>query len=207
MEKLDLTKQYKTYYTAKTTPEIVEIEQAQFLSITGKGDPSGKEFAQRIEALYSTAYAIKFVFKSEGKDFIVPKLEGLWWFDEKKYTGLTIIDTSSKVPREEWEYKLLIRLPDFVTNKEVNDGIKSVISKKQIPVAGRIELFQMNEGKSVQILHIGPFSTEVETLQKISAFVKEKNLLPNGHHHEIYLSDFRKTASDKLKTILREPVK
>src|ERR1044071_937495 len=124
MEKLDLTKQYKTYYTAKTTPEIVEIEQAQFLSITGKGDPSGKEFTQRIEALYSTAYAIKFVFKSEGKDFIVPKLEGLWWFDEKKYTSLTIIDTPSKVPREEWEYKLLIRLPDFVTNKDVNDGIK-----------------------------------------------------------------------------------
>jgi hypothetical protein len=207
MNKLDLTKKYKSYYTAKTKPELVEIEKAQFLSITGKGDPSEQAFAERIQALYATAYTIKFMLKEKGKDFTVAKLEGLWWFDEKKYGGFSISETPKKVPRSEWEYRLLLRMPDFITRELAVLAIQAVIRKKEIALASEIAWHEMAEGKTVQMLHVGAFDKEPETLELIGAFMKTNNLQKNGLHHEIYLSDFRKTAPGKLKTILREPVK
>jgi hypothetical protein len=206
MEKLDLTKKHKTYFTARTKPELVEIETATFITITGKGDPSGKPFLERIEALYPVVYAIKFDFKAKNKDFIVSKLEGLWWYDEKKYTNKTMMNASVDVPRSEWEYRLLIRLPDFVTQEDFEKAVRVVGEKKNIPHLGDLEYFTMTEGKSVQMLHVGPYSTEPETLREIGKFMEHYNLKRNGLHHEIYLSDFRKTKPEKLKTILREPV-
>ncbi len=207
MDKLDLTKKYKTYYTAKTKPELVQIEGAQFISICGKGDPNDKPFSDNIEALYSTAYTLKFIYKAIEKDFVVSKLEGLWWFDEAKYTGKDMVTTTVEVPRSEWEYRLLIRLPDFVTEQELEKAKETVLSKKGIQLAKHIEFHEMTEGKCVQMLHLGPFSTEPATLKQIQNFCETNALTKNGFHHEIYLSDFRKTESDKLKTILREPVK
>lgn len=207
MEKLDLTKKHKTYFTAKTKPELVQIESAHFISLCGEGDPSDKPFADRIEALYSTAYTIKFDYKGKGRDFVVSKLEGLWWFDEKKYTNTTIANASVVVPRSEWEYRLLIRIPEFVVKKDLDKAIDMVTAKKDIQIARQIEYFTMTEGKSVQMLHVGPFSSEPESLQEIAKFSEANKLTRNGLHHEIYLSDFRKTKPDKLKTILREPVK
>jgi hypothetical protein len=207
MEKLDLTKKYKTYFTAKTKPELVEIEKANFISITGKGDPSDKAFIEKIETLYPVAYTIKFDFKAKNKDFVVSKLEGLWWFDEKKYADKTMETAPTEVPRSEWEYRLLIRLPDFVTKKDFEKAVKTVSQKKNIPLVQELEYFTMTEGKSIQVLHVGPYSTEPETLKEIAKFSEANKLAKNGLHHEIYLSDFRKTAPEKLKTILREPVK
>ena len=207
MDKLDLTKKYKTYYTAKTKPELVQIEGAQFISICGKGDPNDKPFSDNIEALYSTAYTLKFIYKAIEKDFVVSKLKGLWWFDEAKYTGKDMVTTTVAVPRSEWEYRLLIRLPDFVTKQELEKAKETVLSKKGIQLAKHIEFHEMTEGKCVQMLHLGPFSTEPATLKQIQNFCETNALTKNGFHHEIYLSDFRKTESDKLKTILREPVK
>ena len=207
MDKLDLTKKYKTYYTAKTKPELVQIEVAQFISICGKGDPNDKPFSDNIEALYSTAYTLKFIYKAIEKDFVVSKLEGLWWFDEAKYTGKDMVTTTVEVPRSEWEYRLLIRLPDFVTKQELEKAKETVLTKKGIQLAKQIEFHEMTEGKCVQMLHLGPFSTEPATLKQIQNFCETNALTKNGFHHEIYLSDFRKTESDKLKTILREPVK
>ena len=207
MNKLDLTKKHKAYFSAKTNPELVQIENARFISICGKGDPNDKPFADRIEALYSTAYILKFAYKAKDKDFVVSKLEGLWWFDEMKYTGKTIATTSVDVPRSEWEYRLLIRLPDFVTKQDLEKAKETVIAKKGIQLARQLEFYTMSEGKSVQMLHVGPFSTEPETLQQIGTFMETNKLTQNGLHHEIYLSDFRKTEPNKLKTILREPVK
>lgn len=204
--KLDLTKQDKVYYSAKTKPELVFINKAQFLSIQGKGDPSDKAFADNIEALYATAYTLKFRRKAQGQDFVVSKLEGLWWYDEKKYPGKTI-ETAVDVPRSEWEYRLLIRMPDFVTPQDLDQAIEAVVAKKGIQLARKVAFFTMTEGKSVQMLHVGPFSTEIETLRQIGAFSETNQLSRNGLHHEIYLSDHRKTAPHKLKTILREPVK
>jgi len=206
MEKLDLAKTDKTYFTAKKTPHVVDIKPAQFLSLRGKGDPSGKEFSDHLEALYPVAYTIKFAFKAKKKDFVVSKLEGLWWYDEEKYRGKTI-DTAVDIPRSEWEYRLLIRLPDFVTKKDVESAIKAVVEKKNNELANKVEFFEMNEGKCVQMMHIGPFSEEPVSLKIMGEFMKEKDFRRNGTHHEIYLSDYRKTEPAKLKTILREPVK
>lgn len=207
MEKLDLTKKYKRYFTAKVEPELVDIEAANFLSICGKGDPSARGFAERLETLYPLAYTIKFASKAKGKDFVVSKLEGLWWFDEDKYTANTMSNTSVEVPRSEWEYRLLIRLPDFISIKDFDHGIKSLKSKKNLSLINELEYITLAEGTCIQMLHVGPFSTEPISLQKIAAFSEAHHLKKNGKHHEIYLSDFRKTAPEKLKTILREPVK
>lgn len=207
MEKLDLAKKYKTYFTAKPHPELVDIEKANYLSISGQGDPSSKVFAERVEALYPVAYTLKFECKAAGKDFVVSKLEGLWWFDENKYKGKNIETASTEVPRSEWEYRLLIRLPDFVTKKDVEKAISTVLEKKKIALVSELEFYTQTEGRCVQMLHVGPYSTEIETLKQIMDFCHKNGLRKNGTHHEIYLSDFRKTEPGKLKTILREPVK
>lgn len=207
MEKLDLTKKYKTYFSAKTKPELVVIEPAQFISIIGKGDPSGKEFADKIQALFTTAYTIKFAFKALQKDFTVSKLECLWWFDESQYGDLSMSEAPLKIPRSEWEYRMLIRLPEFVSEKEVKEAQQIAFAKKKLELIKRVEFFQMDEGKCIQVLHVGPFSTEPETLEKMNQLIQAEKLAQNGFHHEIYLSDFNKTAPEKLKTILREPIR
>jgi hypothetical protein len=207
MSKLDLTKTDKIYYKAKTTPEIVFIEKANYISLTGKGDPSGKDFSEKIQALYTTAYIIKFMLKEVNNDFVVPKLEALWGFDNEKYASVSMDEAPQKIPRSEWNYRIMIRMPDFVTQEQSEEAIAIAANKKQNALAKTIEFFEMEEGKVIQILHIGPFETEPQTLKKIQEFSTENNLQQNGLHHEIYLSDFRKTAPEKLKTILREPVK
>lgn len=207
MEKLDLTKKYKAYYTAKPKPEIVTIPPTRYLSIEGLGDPSQPLFTEKLQALYPVAYTLKFICKSRGQDFVVPKLEGLWWYDENKYPNVTFTGTPTNVKREDWQYRLLIRIPDFVKESDVVNAIAVVQEKKQVEPAGEIRMHELNEGKVVQMLHVGPFDKEPETLQKIYAFTKEHDLKKNGLHHEIYLSDFRKTPPEKLKTILREPVR
>lgn len=207
MDKIDLTKQHKSYYTAKTQPHIIDVEPANFLSITGKGDPSSQNFVDTIQALYSTAYTIKFMYKSQNKDFVVAKLEGLWWFDTEKYKVTTMEEAPKLIPRSEWEYRLLIRMPDFVSDESVELAKQQVVAKKNIALAETVSLCLMNEGKCVQMLHIGSFDSEPVSLQKINAFMVENGWERNGLHHEIYLSDFRKTPPEKLRTILREPVK
>ncbi|SDE99068.1 hypothetical protein SAMN04487996_108140 [Dyadobacter soli] len=207
MEKLDLAKQFKHYYTAKPKPELVDIEKAQYLSIQGKGDPSGEEFSQKIQAIYPVAYALKFAFKAKGKDFVVAKLEGLWWYDESRYQNATIDNAPQTIPRSEWEYRLLIRIPDFITQKDVESAVAECYASKGMTEIREVSYFEMEEGKAVQMLHTGPFDTEPATLAKLMEFMTAHNLGRNGLHHEIYLSDFRKTSPDKLKTILREPVK
>ncbi|WP_315821689.1 GyrI-like domain-containing protein [Paraflavitalea speifideaquila] len=196
MEKLDLTKKYKSYYTAKGAPGLVEIEAAQYLSLEGQGDPSAPAFVERIEALYSTAYAVKFAFKDQGKDFTVAKLEGQWWYDEATYGGLTIEEAPKQIPRSEWQYRLLIRLPDYVQEQDVQAAIDGVLLKKGIGLAAAIRFFRLQEGKCVQMLHVGPFDKEPESLLVMKEYMDKKGLRQNGLHHEIYLSDFRKTAPE-----------
>ncbi len=206
MNKLDLIKVYRAYFTAKAKPELVTIEEAHFIAIKGKGDPSAPVFAHNIEALYSIAYTIKFMHKAQNSDFTVSKLEGQWWYDENKFPGKNI-ETATEVPRSEWEYRLLIRMPVFVTANDLEIAKETVKKKKDIQLVDQVEFLTMTEGQSVQMLHIGPYSTELETLKQIAAYCEQNKLSKNGLHHEIYLSDFRRTPSEKLKTILREPVK
>lgn len=207
MKKIDLVKTEKVYYSAQIIPEAIDLKETPYVSILGKGDPSQAEFAERVKALYATAYALKFLYKSQQKDFVVSKLEGLWWYDESRFPNVSISEASTTIPRSEWEYRLLIRLPDFVKAEEVTEMAAHAAGKKKIILAREVVYFKLNEGKVVQILHVGPFDKESESLLKLFEFIQTQGFQRNGFHHEIYLSDFRKTAPDKLKTILREPVK
>jgi len=187
--------------SAKTTPEIVEIEEGKFLTIEGKGAPGGDEFQAKVGALYSLAYGVKMLMKKEGKDFTVGKLEGQWWVDSDKMWY--------DVPREEWRWKLLIRQPDFVAAEIIEKARQEVIKKKKLELVNEVEFDRMKEGTCVQILHIGPYSTEPESIAKMEKLMEEKNLVKDGLHHEIYLvmAYPRKVPEEKLKTILRQPVR
>lgn len=207
MEKLDFVKTHKTYYTAKTKPELVEVEPANYLSVAGKGDPDAEAFALRTQAIYSLTYRIKFMCKALKKDFTVAKLEGLWWFNEETWGQSALHGIPLNVPRSEWEYRLLIRLPDYVVQEQIREAILQAMAEKPNPCLQAVEMYQTPKETAVQILHVGPFHTEPESLEKIQAFMAEHGLEKAGLHHEIYLSDFRKTLSDKLRTILRQPVK
>lgn len=207
MTKTDFTRQYRNYYRAKEQPELIHIEPARYLSITGKGDPGGPGFATAIQALYSLAYAVKFSFKAQGADFVVPKLEGLWWFDEERF-GLQNADiVPQQIPRSEWFYRLLIRMPEILIDTELQTIRQQLMERKPVERLADVGLHHMHEGRCVQVLHTGPFDREPETLARMVAFMADYSLERNGLHHEIYLSDFRKTSPEKLRTILREPVK
>jgi hypothetical protein len=188
--KLDLVKEYKTYYTAKTNPELVEFNEIPFLTIAGKGEPGGEEFTSKVEALYSLAYGVKNIYKKQGKDFAVPKLEGLWWVNSDKPA-----------------LEVLLRLPDFVTLEVFEKTREEVFKKKHLELTKEIKFEEIKEGRSVQVMHLGPYSIESETIEKMRDFMKKNDLAENGLHHEIYLSDPRKMAPEKMKTILRQPVK
>ena len=198
MEKLDLTKKYKDYYSAKTTAEKVNFGKIHYLTILGKGEPAGKEFSEKAGAIYPVAYGIKKICKETIQDFGVPKLEGLWWVDDKR--------PALEVPRSEWYWKLLIRMPNFVTEQMVEKAVAEVV-KKKTEAASEIKFEIIDEGGLVSILHIGSYKTELESIRKIDDFISAHKLTKNGLHHEIYLSDPNKTETDKLKTILRQPVK
>jgi hypothetical protein len=196
---IDLTKEDKKYYSAKTEPQFVEFTKLSYLAIEGKGEPAGKTFTEAVQALYPLAYDIKGVYKKDDRDFAVAKLEGLWWVKSNM--------PALEVPRSEWYWKLLIRLPDFVTFEIVENVKQEVIKKKGVDLIKEIKFEKITEGKCVQVLHIGPYSTEPETIEKMRKAMKENDLTENGFHHEIYLSDPRKTPPQKMKTILRQPVK
>ena len=196
--KLDLTKEYKQYYTAKSTPIIVEFGKISYLTIEGKGEPAGIIFTKSIETLYPLTYGIKNICKAQRRDFGVPKLEALWWVESNK--------PALEVPRKDWFWKLLIRLPDFATSEMLIDAKEEVFKKKGLLLIKETKFEKIDEGKCIQIMHIGPYSTEPETIQKITDFMKAKDFIENGLHHEIYISDPRKTSPNKMKTILRQPI-
>ena len=199
MVKIDLTKEDKNYYTAKISPQVSEFPKLLYLTIEGKGEPAGKAFTEAVQALYPLAYGIKGLCKKEGKDFAVAKLECLWWVKSSK--------PELEVSRAEWYWKLLIRLPDFITSDIVDEAKRDVMKKKGIELVKEIKFEKITEGKCIQVLHIGPYSTEPETIKEMKKIMKENDLTENGYHHEIYLSDPRKTPPQKMKTILRQPVK
>ncbi|PID27473.1 MAG: hypothetical protein CSB55_08790 [Candidatus Cloacimonadota bacterium] len=199
MEKTDLIKQDKEYYSAKKKPEIKEFGELKFLTISGKGEPAGIEFTKAVEALYPLAYGIKNICKKQEMDFSVPKLEGLWRVNSEK--------NALDAPRSEWYWKLLIRVPKFVNSENFEQAKVNMIKKKRIEKIKEILLENITEGQCVQIMHVGSYSTESETINKIKDFMKKNGLVENGLHHEIYISDPRKTVPEKMKTILRQPVK
>lgn len=202
MSKLDLKKELKEFYRASAKkPSIVDVPEGKFVTITGRGAPGGSAYQAALNALYSVAYTIKFKCKAEGRDFTVMTLEGLWWWDDPSITGL-----ADAPPREEWNWKSMVRIPDFVTEGIVEDAKKIVKAKKGIEEAEQIRLETFHEGLSAQIMHIGPYSEERPTGKRLHDFIEESGYLMRGLHHEIYMSDPRRVPPERLKTILRQPI-
>ena len=199
-EKIDLYKQHKDQYAAPKKPVLLTVEEATYLAINGRGAPGGEEFTDKIGALYSAAYTIKMTRKfSEQRDYVVCKLEALWWFEEGKDFEST--------PREDWQWKLMIRTPDIVKPKELEKASAALIEKGKSPSVRDVKLEGISEGLCVQMLHVGPYDKEGDTVEVMKTFAEEQGLEFRGRHHEIYLSDPRRVAPERLKTILRHPVR
>lgn len=202
-EKINLLKLDPNYYTAKKEPQLRDLDVYYYLTIAGKSSPESESFLQGIEDLYAVAYAIKFRCKAEDMDFVVPKMEGFWWVDG----GLEEQHKFMETPKEEWNWKIVIRMPDFVEGDHFYRALQQLKVKQPTKDAGNVKFELINEGKCVQSLHLGSYEEETPTIMSMLEFMKENNLKVAGYHHEIYLSDPRKTEESKLKTILRYAVK
>ncbi|HWR51468.1 MAG TPA: GyrI-like domain-containing protein [Bryobacteraceae bacterium] len=199
MEKIDLYKEHKDEYVKPTQPMLVQTKPAKYLAAVGRGKPGSDEFKANIGALFGLAYTIKMTRKfSGGQDFKVCTLEGLYWADDPQRC---IVEQGL----ENFNWKLMIRVPSNVRQNELTAAAKLAEKGKEGPF-GNVVLETMKEGKCVQILHIGPYDAEAETVARMQAFCSENGLEFAGYHHEIYLSDPQRVAPEKLKTILRQPV-
>lgn len=199
-DKIDLFKQHKDQYKAAKKPILVTVEEANYLSIDGRGEPGGEEFTDKIGALYGAAYTIKMTRKFSGEqDYVVCKLEALWSFEEGK--------DFENTPREDWQWKMMIRTPDIVKPEELEKAASVLVEKGKSPSVREVKLEAISEGLCAQMLHVGPYDKEDETVEVMQAFAEEQGLKFQGRHHEIYLSDPRRVAPERLKTILRHPVR
>ena len=198
-EKLDLYKENKKEYAATTKPALLEMGRAVYLSISGKGAPGGSAFTDAVGALYGVAFTVKMTRKFAGKpDYAISKLEAIW---PNLYCDGTMPD------KEEWEWQIMIRTPKFVTAAEVKKAIGVLIKRGKGEHVQRVELRSLDEGRCVQALHMGPYDDESKTIATMRTFAEKHGLRLVGPHHEIYLSDPRRVAPSKLKTVLREPVR
>ena len=201
MEKVEWKKKYKELFFPPKDPVLVDVPTMNYLMIDGHGDPNtAQAYKDAIEALFSFSYAIKFSVKKEmAVDYSVFPSEGLWWVEDM--TQFTTEDKSS------WDWTMMIAQPDLI-DKERVERIRSEVMKKKkdLDALGQVRFEPFHEGLSVQLMHIGPYSAEGPNIARIHAFIHEYGYTVKGKHHEIYLSDVRRTAPEKLKTVLRQPV-
>lgn len=198
-QKFDLYKHYAADYVTPKTPVLLETKPAQYLTIAGHGKPGDATFQAQLGALYSVAFTAKMASKFAGRDYTVAKLEGLWWGDDPNELLLG-------QKREIWNWKLLIRTPDFVSDKAISDTIRKLQESGKPADVASVRLEGLDEGRCVQMLHVGPYDAEAPTLEAMHALANEKGFEFHGLHHEIYLSDPRRVAPAKLRTILRHPL-
>ena len=205
----DFKKEYKEFYLPKNKPEIVDVPKANYIAIRGKGNPNDEDgdYKKSINVLYSIAYTLKMSYKTDYRiegffDYVVPPLEGFWWQD-----GIDGVDYSNK---DLFNWISIIRLPDFITKKDFNWAKEVATQKKKIDCS-KAEFLTIKEGLCVQIMHHGSYDDE-----PITVAIMDKYLEDNGYvndfsdtrlHHEIYLSDARKVAPNKLKTVIRHPIR
>ena len=205
----DFKKEYKDLYVPKNKPSIVDIPPMNFVAVRGKGDPNDEngEYKQAMNLLYGVSFTIKMSRKGDHRidgyfDYVVPPLEGLW-----QQKGADGIDYAHK---EKFEWVSMIRLPDFVTENDFDWAVKEASAKKKTDFS-KAELFTYKEGLCVQCMHIGVYDAEPETVAEMMRYAADAgyaaDISEKRRHHEIYLSDPRKTAPEKLKTVIRIPVK
>lgn len=202
MSAQDLKKELKQFYqaSAKTVVEV-NLPAFRYLMIDGEGDPNTSQaYAEAIEALFSVSYTAKFMVKKgpQGIDYGVMPLEGLWWADD-----MSAFTTGDKA---KWKWTAMIMQPDFVSDETIQAAITEVRRKKTPPALDRLRLETFTEGRCAQVLHIGPFSDEGPTIERLHEFIDSRSER-RGKHHEIYMSDIRRAAPAKWKTIIRQPMK
>jgi hypothetical protein len=203
MNKLDLLKgEWKDAYRASVKPALVTVPAISYLVLDGEGNSNGAAFQQAIEALYSVAYTLKFMIKKgettlPAVDFGVTPLEAQWYMP-------TMSDFTDE-NKDKWQWSAMIALPDFVTSKVVTQAIDKAKAKKPLARIADVKLRKMTDGLSAQVMHIGPYSEEKSTILLLHTFIKDSGYKLTGRHREIYLGDPRRSAPDKLRTILRQP--
>jgi hypothetical protein len=201
--KVDFKKELKELYNPKAGVfSLVKVPKLQYLMVDGQGDPNKVvEYQEAVEALFSVSYTLKFHSKNElGKDYVVPPLEGLWWSDN--------FDDFRSRRKNKWSWTMMIMVPDWLGKKEFKEAVSTVRDKKPDIKVERLRLESLNEGLSVQIMHIGSYDDETPTLLKLhDEWLPANGLKETLKHHEIYIGDPRKTPAAKLKTVLRQPVR
>lgn len=199
MQKVDLKKDLREFYGATAAVTTVTLPPLDFLMIDGRGDPNtSPEYAEAIEALFTVSYAAKFMLKRGPKqiDYSVMPLEGLWWSDD-----MTDFTTGS---RDGWQWTMMIMQPSFVSRDTALAAIAEVKRKKKLRAAAQLRFEAFTEGKCAQVLHTGPFSTEGPTIERVHTYIAARGEL-RGRHHEIYLSDIRRSDPSAWRTIIRQP--
>lgn len=202
MEKIDYKKRLKHLYAPSARKvEIVDVPRMNFLMIDGMGDPNtSTSFKDAIEALYPLSYTLKFMVKKgkKGVDYGVLPLEALWWADD--------MSAFAAGKKDDWKWTVMIMQPEFITQSMVAWATEEVKRRKDPASLPLVRFEAFNEGKAAQIMHIGPFSEEGPTIEKVHAFIEKSGSRRTGKHHEIYLSDIRRAAPEKWKTIVRQPM-
>lgn len=205
----DFKKEYKEFYMPKSKPELVRVPKANYIAVRGHGDPNeeGGAYQQAISVLYAVAYTLKMSYKTDHKiegffEYVVPPLEGFWW--QEGSGGIDYADKSS------FHWISVIRLPDFITPKDFDWAVQTAAKKKKLDCSAA-ELLTVEEGLCVQIMHLGPFDREPETVAVMDAYLKENgyvtDITATRLHHEIYMSDARKVAPERWKTVIRHPIR
>jgi len=199
--KVDFKKTLPGYKARQGKFQIIDLPVTNYLMIDGHKGPASAEFAQAIEALYPVAYGLKFLSKQTlDKDYVVPPLEALWWADN--WAVFT-----KEFDQSQWDWSVMIMVPPWITSDMYDAVVALVREKKNPPSLERLSCVELDEGQCVQTLHKGPFSEEGAVLQEMhESFIPDQGLKMQGKHHEIYFNDFRKTAPEKLRTLLRQPV-
>jgi hypothetical protein len=197
--KIDLKHELGDLYKARSQPMLVEVPELSFLMIDGDGDPAGPAFQEAVDALYATAYGLKFRVRAlDGADYRVMPLEGLWWIPNAR-----VWDFEDK---SDWDWTLMIVQPEMVTPELAREVTTAVRAKRASPALEHVRLEAYEEGLSVQTMHVGPWEAERPTLERLQMYIAGSDLVPVGKHHEIYLSDPGRVEPDRMRTIVRQPV-
>lgn len=223
----DFKKEYKEFYMPKNKPEIVNVSKANYIAVRGRGNPNTPdgEYQQAIGVLYAVSYTLKMSYKTDYKikgffEYVVPPLEGFWWQGGQhpvdavvrtdrvgRREGVQSVDYANK---DTFNWISVIRLPDFVTGKDFEWAVETATKRKKLDCS-RAEMITIDEGLCVQMMHIGPFDNEPESVAIMDAFLEEQgyenDINEKRLHHEIYMSDARKVAPEKWKTVIRHPIR
>lgn len=208
----DFKKEQKEFYSPSRKPSIITLPSINYVAVRGKGDPNEEEgeYKRALEMLYTVSYTLKMSYKGDYRiegyfEYVVPPLEGLWWLDDGREVAATALLDKSK-----FNWISMIRVPDFIREEDL-DWAKSEILRKKKTDCSAVEFMTMEEGLCAQILHVGPYDDEPATIAALDDFITSrayaKDFSPTRRHHEIYLSDPRKSDPDKLKTVIRVPIK